>query len=132
MQRVSPSTTGIIQPIPIAMDEGVSCSADQEKRSCCEPEQGTLYGCGDDSLTAQDRRELIVLFSATKARFSHLSLSDRLTPSLMSCGLVCGITPMSIRERLGAEIPDFAFSLPGGGYVAQHNTGCEYWSGRQE
>lgn len=42
--------------------------------------------------------------SETKGRSSRQSLSDRLTPSLITAGLVRGTTPSWIRKRLGAPI----------------------------
>lgn len=82
----------------------------------------TLFLFGENSLTDQDNKELIALFSATKANTSHQTLSDRLTPSLISAGLVKGITPMSVRKKLGAPIPDFVLWLPGGIRVEQLET----------
>ena len=108
-----------IQPISIETDVSVKSSADQERKSYSEPEQGMLFSCGDDSLTARDRQELIALFSATRDHAEALTLSDRLTPSLISAGLVCGITPTSTREKCGAPIPAFVLLLPDGRSVAQ-------------
>jgi len=47
----------------------------------------------------QDRRELIAPFSAMSQNTNRPSLSDRLTQSLISAGLVKGIIPMSMRKR---------------------------------
>jgi hypothetical protein len=103
------------------MDESGGSSLGQEKQSSCAPGQPTLFLYGDDSLTTRDRRELIALFSATKAQLSRHSLSDRLTLSLITAGLVRGITPTSTRKRLGAAIPDFVLLLPDGNRVEQRS-----------
>lgn len=52
--------------------------------------------------------------SATRDRTYRRSLSDRLTPSLISRGLVCGITPSSTRKQSGQPILVLAFDTPVG------------------
>lgn len=52
--------------------------------------------------------------SATRARTYRPSLSDRLTQSLISSGLVCGITPSSIRKASNQPIRGLAFVMPDG------------------
>lgn len=74
----------------------------------------------------QDSKELIALFSETKAPSKAPSLSDKLTKSLISSGLIRGITPMSVRKKLGAPIPDFVLLLPDGVRLEQLETGCSY------
>ena len=51
------------------------------------------------------------------------TLSDRLTKSLISAGLVKGIAPMSIQKQLGVPIPDFVLYLPDGTRVEQLDLG---------
>lgn len=128
MKAVSPSMNATTPAIDMQTDVCETSSSVQAKSSACEPEQPTLFSFGDDSLTTADRRELIALFSETKAQSNPRSLCDRLTPSLISSGLIAGITPTSIRERFGAPIPDFALLLPDGGAVEQRNQGCSYLS----
>lgn len=112
--------------------ESAIYSPDLGQRSFSAREQLMLFSFGDGSLTEADRKELIALFSGTKphANSSPPTLSDRLTPSLFSSGLVSGITPTSIRERLGAAIPDFVLLLPGGGRVEQQKGVCGFWNSR--
>jgi hypothetical protein len=116
-----------IPPIFTKTDEQGDYSVDPVKKSCCVHEQLTLCLSGGNSLTPLDKRELMRLFSATKAPSAPLTLSDRQTPSLFTSGLICGITPMSTRKRLGAEIPDFAFSLPDGRSVVEQREGWSFW-----
>jgi len=54
---------------------------------------------GENSLMAADNKESTVPSSAMRVPISHLSLSGRLTPLLISAGLVRGIIPMSMRTR---------------------------------
>lgn len=96
----------------------------------------TLFLFGESSLTDQDSRELIVQFSGMKGRYDPQTLSDKLTKSLISAGLVKGITPMSVRQKLGAPIPDFVFYLPDGTRLEQLEMGCSFskspWRPRYE
>lgn len=63
--------------------------------------------------------------SATKGRTYRRSLSDRLTQSLISYGLVCGITPSSIRKASNQPIRVLAFDMPGGGAAQKpQSAGC--------
>ena len=121
MSLVSISMSDITHAESTKMVVSRASLRDQEKRSSSEPVQEMLCLSGGDSLTARDRKELIALFSATKAQLSRRSLSDRLTVSLMQSGLVCGITPTSTRERLGAATPDFVLLLPDGSRVEQRS-----------
>jgi hypothetical protein len=69
---------------------------------------------GENLLIDPDRKELIAQLSETRAGSDRRTLSHRLTKSLISPGLVKGITPMSLRRQLGAPIADFVLYLPDG------------------
>lgn len=72
-----------------------------------------LYG--ENLKMHQDKKGLIVRFLEMRVALNHQTLSDRLTRSLISAGLVKGITPSSIRKQLGVKIPDTAlWPLDGG------------------
>jgi hypothetical protein len=82
------------------------------------PESGSSYGLtqqmrflfGDTNATdTTSSKALTVRFSETRARTARQSLSDRLTQSLITAGLVKGITPLSVRATSGLAIRDFAF-----------------------
>lgn len=98
-----------------AIDE--SSLLDRENGSFFEPMQQTLFSSGgtSDIDTIGSKASTAQSFE-TRARTRLPSLSDRLTQSLITAGLVRGITPSSIRNQSGAAIRDFA-SLPlvGGG-----------------
>ena len=70
-----------------------------ENTSCSEHGNATLCLFGENSLMAADNKESTVPSSAMRVPISHLSLSGRLTPLLISAGLVRGIIPMSMRTR---------------------------------
>lgn len=78
------------------------------------------------------RRALSAPSSATGARTSRRSLSDKLTLSLMSAGLVRGITPSSTRKQSGQPIQVFAFDRPGGGGAAKPPSGFSSSNGSDE
>lgn len=128
--HASPSMNATIPPTSMQTGGSGNCSSDPVKRSSCEPVMPTLFSFGDASLTTADRRELIALFSATKVPGEVRTLSDRLTPSLITSGLVSGITPSSVRQQCGAPIPDFVLLLPGGDRVEQRAGACAYSKGR--
>lgn len=122
-------TKGTIPVSNTKMAVNGKSSAAQARRSYCAHEMPMPSLFGESSLTVQDRKELIVLFSETKAQSGQATLSDRLTLSLISSGLVKGITPMSVRQKLEAEILDFVLFLPDGSVVAQQETGFLFSKG---
>ena len=69
-----------------------NCSADQEKNLCSEHGKETRFGYGDDSEMPADKRASTAPSSEMRVSTKAVSLSDRLTPSLISAGLVKGTT----------------------------------------
>jgi len=88
------------------------------KPSFCEPRQLTLFSSGESSSTTAASKASAALCSATKVRTNRRSLSDRLTSSLITAGLVKGITPSSIRQLSGQPIRVLAFDVLAGGDAA--------------
>lgn len=88
-----------------------------------EPLTQTLFSCGADSSMTAVRRASTAPSSATKGLTSRRSLSDRLTRSLITSGLVCGITPSSIRQLSGQPIRVLAFDTPAGPAAASLGKG---------
>lgn len=82
----------------------------------CEPRElmPSLFGETTSTTRSPRKKGSNALSSATKAPSRPLSFSDRLTPSLITAGLVKGITPRSIRKKLGAVILDGALFEPAG------------------
>jgi hypothetical protein len=78
----------------------------------------TLSLFGENSSTLPASKESTARSSAMKARTDHPTLSDRLTQSLISAGLVKGTTPTSIRNESGAAIPASALWPLDGGAAA--------------
>lgn len=101
-----PSMSGTIPVTTTGTAESDCNSLDPANPSFCEQPQLMLCLSGENSLMTADNRALIAPSSATKAKSKARSLSDRLTQSLISAGLVKGITPTSVRRQLGAAIPD--------------------------
>jgi len=87
-------------------DENAASLSDPASISCSEP--ATLTPClfGESSSMIPASKALIAPFSATKAPSDRPTLSDRLTPLLISAGLVKGITHTSVRKQSGAAIRD--------------------------
>ncbi len=99
------------------MDEGAANLSGQG--NILSSEQVTPTPClfGESLLMTPANKELIVPSSEMKLRtdIARPSLSDRLTPLLISAGLVRGITHTSIRKQSGAAIRDSAlWPLDGG------------------
>jgi hypothetical protein len=80
-----------------------------------------LFSSGESSSTTAGKPESTAPSSGTRGRTYRRSLSDRLTASLITSGLVKGITPTSIRQLLGQPIRVLAFDMPDGGAAASLN-----------
>lgn len=83
----------------------------REKASFSEPTVLTLSLFGEILSTTAARKASTAPSFGTKVCIDPRSLSDRLTKSLITSGLVAGITPSSVRKTFGLAIRDFA-SLP--------------------
>lgn len=121
-----PATSYSGGTIPAGINsQRTACSLVPAIRSSSEPMRETLFSHGVSLDTAPMVRPASnAPCSETKARTNRPSLSDRLTPLLISSGLVAGITPLSIRRKSGAAIRDFA-SLPlVGGGAGSRRAGC--------
>ena len=95
-------------------------------RSCCEPAIVMPCSSGASSSMIVDSKGLIAPCSETKRRIAidPPSLSDRLTPLLISAGLVKGITHMSIRKQSGAAIRASALWPLDGGAADEPKAVC--------
>lgn len=90
--------------IIIAMDADEANLSVPARTLSCEPEMLTPSLFGENSLMIAGKPASIAPPSETKADTYRLSLSDRLMQSLITLGLVRGITHTSIRKRSGAAI----------------------------
>ncbi len=122
----SPSTNAIIPLTTIATDGSGAYSSVQAKKSSSERRNRRRYSSGENSCqpTPADKKASTVPYSETKDLTSPASLSDRLTLSLISAGLVCGITPTSIRGASNQPIRVLAFDMPVGADVALQKVAC--------
>jgi len=64
----------------------------------------------------------------TKGATYLRSLSDRLTLSLISSGLVCGITPSSTRKQSGQPIQVLALDMPDGAGAGKRHVDLSFSS----
>lgn len=100
--------------------ERQTCSSGLETRSSSDQLMATRYLLGDELNTDETAsKALSAPSSETRVRTSRRSLSDKLTRSLITSGLVCGITPSSIRALSGQPIRVLAFSGPAGGAAGE-------------
>ncbi len=127
-----PVSHSIDDTIPAIIDRrGNASSSARVSTSCCAPTQAMLFSSGAMQLTARtDKPASNVHFSGAKARGrAARSLCDRLTPLLISSGLVAGITPTSVRQMSGAAIRDTAFLPLAGGGAGERQKDSSSWSG---
>ena len=111
--------SGITVPTNTAMAGNASYVQALAKRLSCERPNRRRRSYGESSSTTADNKALTARCSETKVRTYRPSLSDRLTQSLITAGLVNGITPMSIRQASDQPIRAFAFSKPDGDDAAK-------------
>ena len=117
--------------VPVSPSETVTSSSVPATGLSFARQKGTQRSRGDIRDTgATDKKASNATSSATKARTSRRSLSDRLTPSLISAGLVKGITPSSTRKQSGQPILVLAFDTPAGAAAEKPHSGFSYSSGR--
>lgn len=97
-------------------------SLGQETKSFSEPTPETLCLFGDTpNIGGTNKRASSAPSFATKGRIYRRSLSDKLTQSLISAGLVAGITPSLVRQTCGLPIRAFAsLQLVGGAAAEPH------------
>jgi hypothetical protein len=107
-------------------------SLGQGNTSSLEQAQGMPCLSGGNTSTTPSRikTELNAPSFGTKTAdpISRPSLSDRLTPSLISAGLVRGITPRSVRRQLGAQILDIASNKLAGKALGKLKMDCPFSS----
>jgi len=77
---------------------------------------------------AADRQELTALFSEMNQASDHLTLSERLTPLLISAGLVKGTTLTFGLRLLNQGIQAGAIYAPDGSDVVIPRQVCISWS----
>lgn len=108
MLLASNSMNDTTAPITTKTAESEANSLAPENTSFLERETETLCLFGANSLMtpSPNKRGSTAPSSETKppAAIARQTLSDRLTPSLISAGLVKGITHTSIRKQSGAAI----------------------------
>ena len=124
MYLASHSMNGIIPAIITKTAAKGRCSLGRGKLLSSEPTAPTLFSFGESSSMTADSEASIAPSSGTKARTYRVSLSDKLTQSLITSGLVRGITPSSVRKQLGAPIRVIASFGPAGVDVEKPEVDC--------
>jgi len=109
--------TDTIPAITTKTGENPKSSLAPENISSLQPQQETLCLSGVSSKTIVDNKVSTVPCSAMKAKPSHLTLSERLTPLLISAGLVKGTTLTFGRRLSRRGIPAGVSFAPDGSVV---------------
>jgi len=114
------------------MGEDPESLSDQENTysSHCLTER--RYLCGENSETGLAKLEFAVPFSAMNRKRSALTLSERLTPLLISVGLVRGTTLTYGLRLLGRGIRVGASFAPDGSVVDIQLQVCTFWKGHSQ
>lgn len=113
----------IIPLTNIATDESENCFVVPATNLFYEQRQAMLFSFGENPEKIASINERESLSPELTAQCSGMRLDRNIkarnsfvkrTQLLIAAGLVKGITPMSIRNQLGAEIPDFVSSWQAG------------------
>ena len=91
-----------------------NCSAVRARRSSSQPRRDPLCSCGENSSTHQGNRESIARYSGMNRIFLPRTLSEKLTPSLISSGLVKGTTRLYGERLSNRGIPAGVSYAPDG------------------
>lgn len=122
------NTTPHIDTLTVA---GEFCSVAQGKNSFCGHGQQTLFSFGEDSLMpaltserASGKRASTARSFVMKDRTAAATLFAKRAQLLIAAGLICGITPTSIRKRYRAAIQGGALFVQGGESAAEPKVDC--------
>lgn len=107
-------STVTIHAINTKMADNLNSFADQVKKSSYQRGRVRRYGSGANLSTQADSKASTARCSATNPRIKRVSLSDRLTQSLITAGLVNGIIPISMRSASGQQTLDAVLRWPDG------------------
>jgi hypothetical protein len=97
--------------------ENQNCSADQVKKSSCEHGMETHCSSGKNLSIYPVSKESTAPFLETSRNINPASFSDRLTPLLISAGLVNGTIPISMRDASGQATLDAVLKSQAGVYA---------------
>lgn len=126
MKPVSHYTSGIIAAVDGRKEIDSLSSLGQESTSFSELETETpcLSGANSSMIAGSEESTAPYLGMKPRRDTGVRSLSDRLMQSLITSGLVRGITHMSIRKQCGAAIRDSALWPLDGGNAGSPNEDC--------
>lgn len=94
----------------VELDESLKSSSALDNISASELVKATLFLFGESSLMQAASNGSTAQCSEMNPHIKAQTLSDRLTPLLISAGLVCGIIPMSMRLKSNQTTLDFVSS----------------------
>lgn len=122
------SSAGTIPAEPSVLGNGSSLGPEKKSFSEQTPVMLSLFGelLSTEQTTSKGSN---ALSSAMRVRFNRPSLSDKLTQSLISAGLVRGTTPSWIRKQSGAAIRDSVSLFPDGGDAGDPARVCSFSRG---
>ena len=120
----SNSTNGTTVPTNTRTVGSGNCSAGRDRKSSCEQQMEMPFLSGATSSTTLGNLVSIARFSETKAKTKAPFLSDKLTLSLITAGLVNGITHMSARKRLRAKTPAIVSYVLVGSDAGKQKVAC--------
>jgi len=121
--RLNGCLPGTIAADTTPKEENRAYSAARVKKSCSAHGKPMPSLSGEDSLMIRGSKASTAHALETNPRTKVLSLSDRLTQSLISCGLVCGIIPLSMRDGSGQLTLDSVLRPPGGKLAGKQKEG---------
>lgn len=115
------STSGTTHAITTQTGAAQQSLSARENRLFSPPRRGRSYLRGGNSGMTQGKSASTAVSSEMSPARSPLTLSERLTPSLISAGLVRGTTRTFGRRLLRLGIRDFVSFAPDGSVVAIQN-----------
>lgn len=121
-----------IRPVDIRTGDAPKNSSAQENISSSRSTTGQLFLSGENSGTIADKLASIARFSEMNHKYYRVTLSERLTPLLISAGLANGTTRMFGRRLLNRGILAGVSYAPDGTVVDIQNQGLLFWSATNE
>lgn len=131
-QRAFAFMSDITPPTSTGMVVSENCSRGRARKSSFARVKAMPCSSGASLSTVPVSKVSTARSSETKAAGSRQSLSDRLTPSLISVGLVRGITPMSERKPSKAKTPASVSSKPVGINAVEPKAASSFSNDKQE
>ncbi len=124
--------SGTTRAITIKTGEGQRNFAAPDRSFRLLSQIETPCSCGENSRMTADKPESTAPCSETKATISRLTLSERLTPLLISAGLVRGTTHTFALRLYNLGIQGIVSYAPDGSIAVTPKQGCLSLNERRE